>query len=105
MLSILTVIFFRTINSINYTYPQHATRNEHLLSSNMNQLRRISGFLGLQKSTVGMLFMVILVGMGERMAAFGGAFLWLLSPQVNFLTAFAFGVIGTIGLHWRVRSL
>jgi len=34
----------------------------------MNQLRRISGFLGLQKSTVGMLFMVILVGMGERMA-------------------------------------
>ncbi|MFC1882102.1 MFS transporter [Thermodesulfobacteriota bacterium] len=28
-------------------------------------------------------------------AAFGGAFLWLLSPQVNFLTAFAFGVIGT----------
>jgi MFS family permease len=34
----------------------------------MNQLTRISGFLGLQKSTVGMLFMVILVGMGERMA-------------------------------------
>ena len=34
----------------------------------MNQLRRVSGFLGLQKSTVGMLFMVILVGMGERMA-------------------------------------
>lgn len=29
-------------------------------------------------------------------AAFGGAFLWLLSPQVNFLTAFAFGVIGTV---------
>ena len=34
----------------------------------MTQLKRISGFLGLQKSTVGMLFMVILVGMGERMA-------------------------------------
>jgi len=29
-------------------------------------------------------------------AAFGGAFLWLISPQVNFLTAFGFGVIGTI---------
>ncbi|MGB5746363.1 MAG: hypothetical protein WBM69_05235 [Desulfobacterales bacterium] len=25
-----------------------------------------------------------------------GAFLWLISPQVNFLTAFGFGVIGTI---------
>ena len=30
------------------------------------------------------------------LAAFGGAFLWLISPQVNFLTAFGFGVIGTI---------
>jgi hypothetical protein len=29
-------------------------------------------------------------------AAFGGAFLWLISPQINFLTAFAFGVIGTV---------
>jgi hypothetical protein len=29
-------------------------------------------------------------------AAFGGAFLWLISPLINFLTAFAFGVIGTI---------
>jgi MFS family permease len=27
-------------------------------------------------------------------AAFGGAFLWNISPQVNFLTAFAFGLIG-----------
>ena len=34
----------------------------------MTQLKRISGFLGLQRSTVGMLFMVILVGLGERMA-------------------------------------
>jgi MFS family permease len=34
----------------------------------MSQFRHISGFLGLQKSTVGMLLMVILVGMGERMA-------------------------------------
>ena len=30
-------------------------------------------------------------------AAFGGAFLWMISPTVNFLTAFAFGVIGTVG--------
>jgi MFS family permease len=32
------------------------------------KLRKISAFLGLRRSTVGMLFMVILVGMGERMA-------------------------------------
>lgn len=30
-------------------------------------------------------------------AAFGGAFLWLVSPAANFLTAFVFGVIGTVG--------
>ncbi|HIQ36619.1 MAG TPA: MFS transporter [Desulfocapsa sulfexigens] len=35
--------------------------------------------------------MVVAVG------AFGGAFLWIISPTVNFLTAFVFGVIGTIG--------
>ena len=29
-------------------------------------------------------------------AAFGGAFLWGMSPSVNFLTAFACGVIGTV---------
>jgi MFS family permease len=34
----------------------------------MNQISRLSTFLGLQRSTIGMLFMVILVGMGERMA-------------------------------------
>ncbi len=34
----------------------------------MNQIQRISTFLGLQRSTLGMLLMVILVGMGERMA-------------------------------------
>jgi hypothetical protein len=28
--------------------------------------------------------------------AFGGAFLWQMSPQVNFFTAFACGLIGTI---------
>ena len=30
-------------------------------------------------------------------AALGGAFLWQISPQVNLLSAFAFGVIGTVG--------
>jgi MFS family permease len=30
------------------------------------------------------------------LAAFGGAFLWLISPATNLLTAFAFGAIGTI---------
>jgi MFS family permease len=34
----------------------------------MNRFVRISNFLGLQRSTIGMLFMVVLVGMGERMA-------------------------------------
>ena len=34
----------------------------------MNQIVRISNFLGLQRSTIGMLFMVIFVGMGERLA-------------------------------------
>jgi hypothetical protein len=29
-------------------------------------------------------------------AAFGGAFLWNLSPATNLLTAFGFGVLGTI---------
>jgi MFS family permease len=28
------------------------------------------------------------------LAAFGGAFLWAISPQTNFLVAFAFGVLG-----------
>jgi len=34
----------------------------------MVQLRRVTGFLGLRRSIVGMLSIVILVGMGERMA-------------------------------------
>jgi MFS family permease len=34
----------------------------------LSRILQLTNFLGLQKSTVGMLFMVILVGMGERMA-------------------------------------
>jgi MFS family permease len=30
-------------------------------------------------------------------AAFGGALLWQISPETNFVTAFLFGVIGTVG--------
>ncbi len=30
-------------------------------------------------------------------AAFGGAFLWMISPETNFFIAFLFGVAGTIG--------
>jgi MFS family permease len=30
------------------------------------------------------------------LAAFGGAFLWIINPEVNLLVAFGFGVIGTI---------
>jgi len=29
-------------------------------------------------------------------AAFGGAFLWNVSPQMNFISAFVFGIIGTV---------
>jgi len=32
-------------------------------------------------------------------AAFGGAFLWLISPETNFIPAFLFGVAGTLG-YW-----
>ena len=45
-------------------------------------------FLGRQRSTVGLLAMVVLLGMGERMAE---RFLPI------YILAFAFGVVGTIG--------
>jgi MFS family permease len=38
-------------------------------------------------------------------AAFGGAFLWQISPATNFLVAFAFGVIGTFGFAFFGRDL
>jgi len=38
-------------------------------------------------------------------AAFGGAFLWQSSPQVNFMTAFVFGVIGTLGFAMLGRDI
>jgi len=36
-------------------------------------------------------------------AAFGGAFLWQKSPQLNFLTASAFGLLGTLYFIFRVK--
>ena len=37
-------------------------------------------------------------------AAFGGALLWRVSPELNLKTAFAFGVIGTLWFAWRGRD-
>jgi MFS family permease len=37
-------------------------------------------------------------------AAFGGAGLWLISPEVNFLTAFGFGIAGTAWFVWRGKE-
>jgi MFS family permease len=39
------------------------------------------------------------------MAALGGAFLWQISPQANLLSAFGFGVIGTVGFALFGRNL
>jgi len=38
-------------------------------------------------------------------AAFGGAFLWLASPELNLLTAFAFGAIGTLWFAWKGKDV
>ena len=39
------------------------------------------------------------------LAAFGGAFLWQIGPAVNFVTAFIFGIIGTVGFAVWGRDL
>jgi MFS family permease len=39
------------------------------------------------------------------MAALGGAFLWQISPETNFMTAFVFGVIGTMGFSLFGRDV
>jgi len=38
-------------------------------------------------------------------AALGGAFLWLISPETNLITAFVFGIIGTMGFAIFGRDL
>jgi MFS family permease len=37
-------------------------------------------------------------------AAFGGALLWRVSPELNLKVAFAFGVLGTLWFAWRGRD-
>ena len=39
------------------------------------------------------------------MAAFGGALLWQISPETNFVAAFLFGVVGTIGFALFGREI
>jgi hypothetical protein len=39
------------------------------------------------------------------LAAFGGAFLWLIGPQVNFLAAFLCGIAGTVSFAMWGRDL
>jgi MFS family permease len=38
-------------------------------------------------------------------AAFGGALLWQISPETNFLAAFAFGVCGTVVFAWIGKDI
>jgi MFS family permease len=38
-------------------------------------------------------------------AAFGGALLWRVSPELNLLVAFGFGVLGTLWFAWRGTSV
>lgn len=38
-------------------------------------------------------------------AAFGGAFLWQISPTANFLTAFFFGALGTLWFAFRGKDM
>jgi len=39
------------------------------------------------------------------LAAFGGAFLWQITPATNFLTAFGFGVLGTVWYALKGKDL
>jgi len=38
-------------------------------------------------------------------AAFGGAYLWIIGPEVNLWVAFGFGVLGTCWFNWKGRDL
>ena len=38
-------------------------------------------------------------------AALGGAFLWQISPQTNLITAFLFGIMGTVGFAFFGRDM
>ena len=47
----------------------------------------------------------LLRDMVVTLAAFGGSLLWMISPKVNFLTAFAFGAAGTLWFALRGNDL
>ena len=38
-------------------------------------------------------------------AAFGGALLWRVSPELNLMVAFGFGILGTLWFAWRGSSV
>jgi MFS family permease len=50
-------------------------------------------------------FYYLLRDLVVSVAAFGGAFLWAISPEINFLAAFAFGFIGMLYFVWYGRDL
>ena len=58
---------------------------------------------GRQASVFGLYYLIrdVIVSV----AAFGGAFLWQVSPEVNLLTAFGFGAIGTLWFAWKGRDV
>jgi len=47
----------------------------------------------------------LLRDMVVSVAAFGGAYLWIIGPEVNLWVAFGFGVLGTCWFTWNGRDL
>ncbi len=47
----------------------------------------------------------LLRDMVVSLAAFGGAYLWIIGPEVNLWVAFGFGVLGTCWFTWKGRDL
>ena len=47
----------------------------------------------------------LLRDMVVSLAAFGGAYLWIIGPEVNLWVAFGFGVLGTCWFTWNGRDL
>ena len=47
----------------------------------------------------------LLRDMVVSVAAFGGAYLWIIGPEMNLWVAFGFGVLGTCWFTWKGRDL
>ena len=47
----------------------------------------------------------LLRDMVVSVAAFGGAYLWIIGPEVNLWVAFGFGLLGTCWFTWKGRDL